>query len=103
MSVKTQSDWEFECDISGCSLNEKVYYTKWRQNEPLLSFIEMLRIMAQVREESEKEEWERHMADEAYYAEKEKQLLEEEQEEEDKYKKRNPSLETIEESEEEEE
>jgi hypothetical protein len=55
----------------------------------------MLRIMAELREESEKEEWERHLADEAYYAEKEKELLED--------KKSNQSLETIEESEEEEE
>jgi len=75
MSVKKQLDWEFECDISGCSLNEKVYYTKWHQDDPSLSFLEMLRLQTEMREESEKEEWERHMADEAYYAEEEERLL----------------------------
>jgi len=107
MSVKTQSDWEFECDISGCSLNEKVYYTKWHQEDPLLPFIDMLRLQAELREESDKEEWERYMADEAYYQEQEERLLAAESErfeEEGKQDiKSNPSLETIEESEEEEE
>jgi hypothetical protein len=113
MSVKKQLDWEFECDISGCSLNEKVYYTKWHQDDPSLSFLEMLRLQAEMREESEKEEWERHMADEAYYAEEEKRLLaaeaerleqEQEEEEEESASTKNTSnrLATIEESEEEE-
>lgn len=114
MSVKKQSDWEFECDISGCSLNEKVYYTKWHQDDPTLTFLEMLRLQTEMREESEKEEWERHMADEAYYREEEERLLaeeaerlaqeeEKEEEEESPYQKeKEERLATIEESEEEE-
>jgi hypothetical protein len=80
MSVSQQQrDWKFECDISGCSLNEKVYYTNWHQQDPLLPFIEMLRIMTQVREEAEREEAERYEEDLRYYAEEERLLREEEE------------------------
>ena len=81
MSVSQQQrDWKFECDISGCSLNEKVYYTNWHLQEPQLPFIKMLQIMTQVREEAEREEMERYEEDMRYYAEEEERLLKEEEE-----------------------
>jgi hypothetical protein len=84
MSVSQQQrDWKFECDISGCSLNEKVYYTNWHLQEPQLPFIKMLQIMTQLREESDREEMERYEEDMRYYAEEEERLLKEEEEEEE--------------------
>jgi hypothetical protein len=59
----------FEDQIYHCSLGEKVFYSDWHKREPSLSFHDMLVLMAAERREHEKEEWERHLADEAYYAE----------------------------------
>jgi len=70
MSVaKAQSDRKFEHDLSICSLNEKVYYSAWRREDPAKTLHDMLVIMTNVREELEAEDWKRHLEDEAYYHE----------------------------------
>jgi len=98
MSVSLQ-DWEFERELDLFSIGAKVYYSTWHQQDPTMTLSQMLEIVAEAQEEAEREEWERHMADEAYYQEEQARLL---KEEEGRMRK-SPSLETIEEEEKEEE
>ena len=97
MSVSVQ-DWEFERELDIFSIGARVYYSTWHKEDPTMTLSQMLQIVAKEREEAEQEEWERHLADEAYYYEEEKRLLKEEEER----LRKSPSLETIEESEDEE-
>ena len=68
----------FEDQIWHCSLGEKVFYGDWHKRDPALTFLEMLRIMGEVRREHDEEEMKRYEADCAYYAEEEARLLAEE-------------------------
>lgn len=95
--------WEFERQLDLFSIGARVYYSLWHKQDPTMTLAQMLQIVAQVREEAEREEWERHMADEAYYQEEEERLLKEEEERFKAGERRSPSLEPIEESEEEKE
>jgi hypothetical protein len=100
MSVSLQ-DWKFERELDLFSLGAKVYYSTWHKEDPTMTLSQMLQIVAKEREEAEREEWERHMADEAYYHEEEARLLKEEEERFQAEERK--SLEPIEESEEEKE
>ena len=91
--------WEFERELDAFSIGAKVYYSMWHQQDPTMTLSQMLEIVAKEREEAEREEWERYMADEAYYQEEQRRLIEAEAER----LRKSPSLETIEESEEEKE
>ena len=100
MSVSLQ-DWKFERELDIFSIGARVYYSTWHKEDPTMTLSQMLQIVEQAREDAEREEWERHLADEAYYKEEEARLLKEEEERFQAEERK--SLETIEESEEEEE
>jgi len=91
--------WQFERELDVFSIGAKNYYTMWHQQDPTMTLSQMLEIVAKEREEAEREEWERYMADEAYYQEEQHRLIEEEAARLKAEEGR--SLETIEESEEE--
>ena len=97
---KMSVSWEFERELDAFSIGAKVYYSMWHQQDPTMTLSQMLQIVAKEREEAEREEWERYMADEAYYQEEQHRLIEAEAARLKAEEGR--SLETIEESEEEE-